>query len=128
MAEQKIEKLEVLKELQSAQCGQTNNYDENSWPKTKEAQDTSDYEQIENLWEKQDLSKQIQIALNDLSEFDNASAQTLKEIDHKKTKFDEKFGQSTIYENIKILKPAQKIVRNHQSTSQFPYHMKLQDA
>ena len=52
MAEQKIEKLEVLKELQSVQCGQTNNYDENSWPKTKEVQDTSDYEQVENLWEK----------------------------------------------------------------------------
>ncbi len=30
--------------------------------------------------------------MNDLSEFDNASAHALKEIENKRTKFDEKFG------------------------------------
>ncbi len=30
--------------------------------------------------------------MQNLSEFDNASAQTLRDIEHKKTKFDEKFG------------------------------------
>jgi hypothetical protein len=30
--------------------------------------------------------------MQNLSEFENASAQTLKDIEHKKTKFDEKFG------------------------------------
>lgn len=30
--------------------------------------------------------------MQNLSEFDNASAQTLKDIELKKTKFDEKFG------------------------------------